>query len=123
MHYPTLMQINKILGVHIVLSVYIKIKSEGIEQLKMSNYKGSLFHSLLSAQKKQELENIENEEKILRNELIELASNQNSQGGGVRLTLSTRKGTVDYRKVPCLQEMDLEIYRKPPSKVWSLSAV
>lgn len=38
------------------LSVYIKIKSEGIEQLKMSNYKGSLFHSLLSAQKKQELE-------------------------------------------------------------------
>jgi len=74
-------------------------------------------------QKKQELENIENEEKILRNELIELASNQNSQGGGVRLTLSTRKGTVDYRKVPCLQEMDLEIYRKPPSKVWSLSAV
>lgn len=74
-------------------------------------------------QKKQELENIEQEEKILRNELIELASNQSSQGGGIRLTLSTRKGTVDYRTIPCLKELDLEIYRKPPSKVWSLSAV
>lgn len=74
-------------------------------------------------QKKQELENIEQEEKILRNELIELASNQSSQGGGIRLTLSTRKGTVDYRAIPCLKDLDLEIYRKPSSKVWSLSAV
>ena len=74
-------------------------------------------------QKKQELENIEQEEKILRNELIELANNRNSQGGGIRLTLSTRKGTVDYRTIPCLKEIDLEMYRKPSSKVWSLSAI
>ncbi|MBS0585736.1 MAG: YqaJ viral recombinase family protein [Verrucomicrobia bacterium] len=74
-------------------------------------------------QTKQDLENIEQEEKILRNELIELANNRNSQGGGIRLTLSTRKGTVDYRTIPCLKEMDLEMYRKPSSKVWSLSAI
>lgn len=74
-------------------------------------------------QKKRELENIEQVEKMLRNELIELACNQSSQGGGIRLTLSTRKGTVDYRTIPCLKEIDLEIYRKPPSKVWCLSAV
>lgn len=72
-------------------------------------------------QKKHELENIEQEEKILRDELIELANHQSSQGSGIRLTLSMRKGTIDYRSIPCLKEVDLEQYRKPSNRVWSLS--
>lgn len=72
-------------------------------------------------QKKQELENIEQEEKTLRNELIELANCQSSHGGGIRLTYSTRKGAIDYRSIPCLKEVDLEKYRKPSTSVWSLS--
>lgn len=72
-------------------------------------------------QKKQELESIEQEEKKLRDELIELANHQNTQGSGIRLTLSMRKGTIDYRSIPCLKELDLEKYRKPSSRVWSLS--
>lgn len=72
-------------------------------------------------QVKHELENIEQEEKRLRDELIELANHQNSQGAGIRLTLSMRKGMIDYRSIPCLKEIDLEQYRKPSSRVWSLS--
>jgi len=74
-------------------------------------------------QKKHELESIEQEEKKLRDELIELANHQSSQGSGVRLTLSMRKGSIDYRSIPCLKEIDLEQYRKPSSRVWSLSTI
>lgn len=74
-------------------------------------------------QKKLELENIEQEEKTLRNELIEMANCQSSHGGGIRLTYSTRKGAIDYRSIPCLKEIDLEKYRKPSTSVWSLSII
>jgi hypothetical protein len=72
-------------------------------------------------QKKEELEALQLEEKKLREELIELAANQSSQGGGIRLTLSTRKGLIDYQSIPALKEIDLEKYRKPYAKVWTLS--
>lgn len=72
-------------------------------------------------QKKHELIRIEEEEKKLREELIELANNQSSEGGGIRLSLSTRKGIIDYQSIPVLKELDLEKYRKPSTKVWTLS--
>lgn len=70
--------------------------------------------------KKQELDSLEKEEKKLREELIELASHQNSKGCGVRLTLSIRKGLVDYQSIPALKNIDLEKYRKPSNSVWIL---
>lgn len=71
-------------------------------------------------QKKQELEAIEKEEKKLRDELIALAGNLNSKGGGIRLSLSIRRGLVDYQSIPVLKEIDLEKYRKPSTSVWTL---
>lgn len=74
-------------------------------------------------QKKQELEAIQLEEKKLREELIELAGNQSSRGAGIRLSLSIRKGLINYQSIPELKEIDLERYRKPSTEVWILSRI
>jgi putative phage-type endonuclease len=87
-------------------------------------YRDDIAWSELSqrwVQKKEHLEALTQEEKILRDELIEMANHQNSYGGGVRLTVASRKGAVDYRSIPCLREVDLENYRKPSFKVWTVS--
>lgn len=63
------------------------------------------------------------EEKALRESLIQMAGVHNAIGGGIRVTRSLRKGNIQYRKVPELQDLDLEQYRKEPSEVWRLTAV
>lgn len=61
-------------------------------------------------------------EKDVRERLIELADGKPSEGGGVRLIRSTRKGSIDYSKVP-LEGIDLEQYRKPDSEYFQLRMV
>jgi putative phage-type endonuclease len=53
-------------------------------------------------------------EKELREELIELADNQSSSGGGVRLKRSEGKGRISYSKIPELKDVDLENFRGKP---------
>jgi hypothetical protein len=71
---------------------------------------------------KKRLEAIENEEKSLRESLIQMTENQSSIGGGIRLTRSMRKGSVQYSQIPELQGINLEKHRKEPSEIWRLSA-
>jgi putative phage-type endonuclease len=40
--------------------------------------------------------------------------------GGVKITTSTRKGTVEYAKIPELKGVNLELYRKAPTKSVSI---
>lgn len=54
-------------------------------------------------------------------ELIQLAKGRNALIHGRKLTEVERKGAVDYKKIPELQSVDLEKYRKNPSKYWRLS--
>ena len=70
-----------------------------------------------------QIESLENQEKGLREHLISLADGKNSQGGGLRISRSMRKGTVQYSQIPQLKEVDLEKYRKGPSEVWRLTAI
>lgn len=74
-------------------------------------------------QVQENLKRFESEEKLLREELIELADSKNCEGGGIRMTLSMRKGAVDYKSIPLLQGIDLEPYRKKSSTVWSIKAL
>lgn len=69
-----------------------------------------------------QLETLEEEEKKLRETLIQMAGGQNVMGGDVRLTRSLRKGNVNYAQIPELQNIDLEKYRKEPIEVWRLAA-
>lgn len=56
-------------------------------------------------------------------ELKELSSNLNSVGGGFKYESSTRAGTVDYKAIPQLKGVNLDIYRKPAVVYWKLTYV
>lgn len=60
-------------------------------------------------------------EQIARERLIELSNNQNTRGFGVKCQKVVRKGTVDYTKIPELQKIDIEIYRKETIISWRIS--
>lgn len=42
------------------------------------------------------------------------------EGYGIKVIHVTRKGSVDYKSIPELKNVDLEAYRKPPSEYWSI---
>ena len=42
-------------------------------------------------------------------------------GGGITLSCTERKGNVDYSKIPELQGVDLERYRKAGSTYWKIT--
>lgn len=63
---------------------------------------------------------IEEAENALRKDLIEMAQGKNSKGCGIKMTRSIRRGFIQYDKVPQLQGVDLEPYRKPPIESWRI---
>lgn len=52
--------------------------------------------------------------------LLKEADEKNTKGWGVRLTKCIRKGAVDYKAVPELKGVNLEIYRKSPTTYWRI---
>lgn len=63
-------------------------------------------------------------EKILeeiKSSLVKLSKNEPSDGFGVRITLCSRSGMVDYKAIPELKGVDLTPYRKPALEYWKLS--
>ena len=67
-----------------------------------------------------QLETLEREEKKLREGLISLCGTQNSTGGGVKVSRFLRKGSIDYAKVPQLQGLNLDKFRKKPVECWKI---
>lgn len=65
---------------------------------------------------KQKLEDIEITKKLI----VELSMGKNSKGSGISLKKSTRKGLVDYSKIPQLEGVDLEMYRKESTSTWKI---
>lgn len=59
--------------------------------------------------------------KDLLKEIIERCGERQSEINGHKLTKVERKGSVDYAKVPELNGVNLEQYRKPSSEHWKLS--
>lgn len=45
--------------------------------------------------------------------LLKLAGGKSAFGKGVKITFFEKKGSVEYKKIPELSEVDLEAYRKP----------
>lgn len=67
-----------------------------------------------------QMESLQQKEESLRGQLISLSQNQNSAGGGVRVSKLTRKGNVDYKKIPELKVVNLDDYRKDPVEYWKI---
>jgi putative phage-type endonuclease len=69
------------------------------------------------------LKRIEKEEEELRRQLIFLSGESNTRGAGISLCQVTRKGNVDYSAIPQIQNLDLDVYRKPSSNGWRISCI
>jgi putative phage-type endonuclease len=63
----------------------------------------------------------EENEKRSRHKVICLSGETNTEGGDVRCTFTYCKGRVDYSTIPELKSVDLDKYRKEPTKMWRLS--
>lgn len=62
----------------------------------------------------------EREIKLIRQKLDELVEEDKAKFYGLTLTRSERAGAVDYAKVPELKHVNLESYRRSPSKVLTI---
>jgi len=62
------------------------------------------------------------EEKYLRSELAIISNNEPARGFGLTLTKCSKKGNVEYGKIPELKGVDLEAYRKPSTEYWRVLA-
>lgn len=69
---------------------------------------------------KNAIKDLELKEAHLRGELIEMSFDRNTKGNGIKLQKIIRKGNVEYQKIPALQNINLEIYRKPASSSWRI---
>ena len=60
-------------------------------------------------------------EKLAREQLIAVSGDRNCKIGGVKVQKVVRKGSIDYKAVPELKEVNLEKYRKAPVASWRLT--
>lgn len=67
------------------------------------------------------LARIESIEENIRKELILLADQKSARGAGIKLSKFIRRGHIDYSRVPQLDGVDLEPYRKESTKSWKIS--
>jgi len=70
---------------------------------------------------KLDLEAAKTRESIYRESLIGMADRTNSIGSGVRVQRVLRMGSVDYKSVPELKDVDLEKYRKESIESWRIT--
>jgi putative phage-type endonuclease len=64
------------------------------------------------------IKQIENEQEELKMWFIQQSPGTNMKGGGLSMTKTVRRGSIDYAKVPEIKNVNLEIYRKPPIEYW-----
>ena len=69
-----------------------------------------------------QLEDLKAREKKCRELLIQLSGGVNCIGNGVRVQKVVRKGSVDYKAIPELANVNLDKYRKAPVESWRLTA-
>ena len=60
-------------------------------------------------------------EKEYSDKLKEMSKHESHSFGGLRYYYDVRTGNVNYKDIPALRDVDLELYRGAPSKVWKLS--
>lgn len=67
------------------------------------------------------LQRLKAEEEELRETLIQLVGNSNARGGGIKISRSVRKGSVDYKAIPELKQVNLDNYRKSSTESWRIT--
>jgi len=67
------------------------------------------------------IEELKSEFEFKKDELITLSHGKPSQGGGISLDFVEQKGTINYKSIPEMKEIDLEKYRGEPKSFWRLT--
>ncbi len=69
------------------------------------------------------LKSMEEEEKTMRNLMIQMSGDRNAHGNGVKISKSVSPGTIDYKQIMTDHpEIDWESYRKKPFTKWTFRA-
>ncbi len=71
---------------------------------------------------KEKFDKAKEEMDAYRQDLIDMADGDKVQGSGVQVIHTFRQGSVDYKKVPELQGVDLDKYRAEQSEVWTVTS-
>lgn len=69
---------------------------------------------------RRQMKELENRDKELLQELKIMSKGSEVSGGGIVLCKRSRVGNVDYKKIPELQGVDIDAYRKPASEYWTI---
>jgi len=67
-----------------------------------------------------QLEGLESQECEARNALVAMANNYTTAGAGIRVSKVSKKGAIDYSRVPELKGVNLEAYRKENIDSWRI---
>lgn len=65
-----------------------------------------------------DLTQLEKREKELRESLLSQCAKKSAIGGGLRVSQVFRKGNIEYSKIPQLEGVDLDKYRKETIETW-----
>lgn len=69
-------------------------------------------HARILADIKRQKKELEEQEEIIKKNIIELAGGRSTKGSMLNLMKCYRKGSIDYSSIPELENVDLEKYRK-----------
>lgn len=58
---------------------------------------------------------------VAKKELLASCEGRNTKGCGVTVSKVTRAGSVDLERIPELQGVDLNAYRKPGTSYWTIN--
>jgi putative phage-type endonuclease len=72
---------------------------------------------------KMEMKELEAREKSLKETLYGMSNHANSIGGGIRLQKIVKRGCIEYSRIPHLEGVNLDEYRKPRSEYWKMSEI
>lgn len=70
---------------------------------------------------KKDLKKAQEQEEMLKQQLIALCGDSCAEGGGIKITRYPVKGRIDYSAISELQDLDLEKYRKPLTIAWRIT--
>jgi putative phage-type endonuclease len=68
-----------------------------------------------------EIEMLEKQRDLLKQDLLEYTEGDRTNIGPLMISRFDRKGLIDYSKIPVLQSMNLDPYRKPSSTTWKIT--
>lgn len=70
-----------------------------------------------------EIRILQKKEEIAKEMLKRMSNNINSFGGGFAFTCTERIGSINYKNIPGIEEIDLDLYRGSSVMSWSLKKV